>query len=226
MAAYLSAENPRLAPRAMGAHLPMSQSPDRHAEAQIIAAILAGNTHLFHDLIRPYERTVFAMAMAFLRDPEEAEDVVQETFLKALRNLHAFRAEARFSSWLVSIALNEARSSLRRRRDFKSLDDDSDENHQIAPELLRDWREVPSEILERLEVRKLLRDAVTGLPLIYREVFLLREIEELSMSESAQALGISVASVKVRLHRARIMLQKRLAPQLRPLAPKRRRFPW
>jgi RNA polymerase sigma-70 factor (ECF subfamily) len=166
------------------------------------------------------------MAMAFLRDPEEAEDVVQETFLKALRNLHAFRAEARFSSWLVSIALNEARSSLRRRRDFKSLDDDSDENHQIAPELLRDWREVPSEILERLEVRKLLRDAVTGLPLIYREVFLLREIEELSMSESAQALGISVASVKVRLHRARIMLQKRLAPQLRPLAPKRRRFPW
>ena len=204
----------------------MSQSPTQHAETLVIAAILAGNTHLFHDLIRPYERTVFSMAMALLRNPQEAEDVVQETFLKALRNLHTFRAEARFSTWLVSIALNEARSRLRGRRDFESLDDDSDEARRIAPELLRDWREVPSEVLERLEIRKLLTEAVAELPMIYREVFLLREIEELSISESAQALSISVASVKVRLHRARIMLQRRLAPQLRRLAPKRRRFPW
>jgi len=204
----------------------MSQSPTQHAETLVIAAILAGNTHLFHDLIRPYERTVFSMAMALLRNPQEAEDVVQETFLKALRNLHTFRAEARFSTWLVSIALNEARSRLRGRRDFESLDDDSDEARRIAPELLCDWREVPSEVLERLEIRKLLTEAVAELPMIYREVFLLREIEELSISESAQALSISVASVKVRLHRARIMLQRRLAPQLRRLAPKRRRFLW
>ena len=204
----------------------MSQSPTQHAETLVIAAILAGNTHLFHDLIRPYERTVFSMAMALLRNPQEAEDVVQETFLKALRNLHTFRAEARFSTWLVSIALNEARSRLRGRRDFESLDDDSDETRRIAPELLRDWREVPSEVLERLEIRKLVTEAVAELPMIYREVFLLREIEELSISESAQALSISVASVKVRLHRARIMLQRRLAPQLRRLAPKRRRFLW
>jgi RNA polymerase sigma-70 factor (ECF subfamily) len=204
----------------------MSQSPTQHAETLVIAAILAGNTHLFHDLIRPYERTVFSMAMALLRNPQEAEDVVQETFLKALRNLHTFRAEARFSTWLVSIALNEARSRLRGRRDFESLDDDSDETRRIAPELLCDWREVPSEVLERLEIRKLLTEAVAELPMIYREVFLLREIEELSISESAQALSISVASVKVRLHRARIMLQRRLAPQLRRLAPKRRRFLW
>ena len=204
----------------------MSQSPTQHAETLVIAAILAGNTHLFHDLIRPYERTVFSMAMALLRNPQEAEDVVQETFLKALRNLHTFRAEARFSTWLVSIALNEARSRLRGRRDFESLDDDSDEARRIAPELLRDWREVPSEVLERLEIRKLLTEAVAELPMIYREVFLLREIEELSISESAQTLSISVASVKVRLHRARIMLQRRLAPQLQRLAPKRRRFLW
>ena len=226
MAAVPISENPRSAPRATRDHLPMSQSPTQHAETLVIAAILAGNTHLFHDLIRPYERTVFSMAMALLRNPQEAEDVVQETFLKALRNLHTFRAEARFSTWLVSIALNEARSRLRGRRDFESLDDDSDETRRIAPELLRDWREVPSEVLERLEIRKLLTEAVAELPMIYREVFLLREIEELSISESAQALSISVASVKVRLHRARIMLQRRLAPQLRRLAPKRRRFLW
>jgi RNA polymerase sigma-70 factor (ECF subfamily) len=206
--------------------LPISRSLDRSAEAQVIAAILDGDTHLFHDLIRPYERTVFSMAMALLRNPQEAEDVVQETFLKALRNLHAYRAEARFSTWLVSIALNEARSSLRRHRALESLDNTSDEIERIAPELLRDWREVPSEVLERLEVRKLLMEAVTQLPLIYREVFLLREIEELSIIESAQALSISVASVKVRLHRARIMLQRHLAPQLLRLVPKRRRFPW
>jgi RNA polymerase sigma-70 factor (ECF subfamily) len=223
MAALPIAENPRLASSAIRDRLPMSQShSNQHAEAQVIAAILAGNTQLFHDLIRPYERTVFSMAMALVGDPQEAEDVVQEAFLRALSNLHAFRGEARFSTWLVTIALNEARSSLRRRRAFESLDDDSDETHRIAPELLRDWREVPSEVLERLEVRKLLTEAVTELPMIYREVFLLREIEELSTSESAQALSISVASVKVRLHRARIMLQRRLAPQLRRLAPKRR----
>jgi RNA polymerase sigma-70 factor, ECF subfamily len=226
MPALPPAENPRLAPRATRDCLPMSRSLDRSAEAQVIAAILDGNTHLFHDLIRPYERTVFSMAMALLRNPQEAEDVVQETFLKALRNLHAYRAEARFSTWLVSIALNEARSSLRRHRALESLDNTSDETERIAPELLRDWREVPSEALERLEVRKLLMEAVTQLPLIYREVFLLREIEELSIIESAQALSISVASVKVRLHRARIMLQRHLAPQLLRLVPKRRRFPW
>lgn len=226
MPAHPYAENARLSPRAIGDHLSMSQSPDRSTEAQVIAAILAGNTHLFHDLIRPYERTVFSMAMALLRNPQEAEDVAQETFLRALRNLHTYRAEARFSTWLVSIALNETRSRLRRHRTFESLDEPADDTDRFAPELLRDWREVPSEVLERLEVRKLLQEAVTELPIIYREVFLLREVEELSINESAQALGISVASVKVRLHRARIMLQKRLAPQLKRLAPKRWRFPW
>ncbi len=205
----------------------MSSVPTAAAEAEIIASILSGNTHLFHDLIRPYERTVFSMAMALVRDEQEAEDVAQETFLKALRNLHAWRGEARFSTWLVAIALNEARARLRRSRSFESLDGASDEDSQsIAPELLRDWREIPSDALERLEVRHLLHQAVTELPLIYREVFLLRDVEELSISDSAEALGISIASVKVRLHRARLMLQKRLAPQLRRLAPKRRRFPW
>jgi len=207
-------------------HLPIQQPPDRRAEAQVIAAILAGDTHLFHDLIRPYEHTVFSMAMALLRNPQEAEDVAQETFLRALRNLHSYRGEARFSTWLVSIALNEARNRLRRDRALESLDNSSDETDRIAPELLRDWREVPSEVLERLELRKMLQEAITELPVIYREVFLLRDVEELSISESAELLGISAASVKVRLHRARIMLQMRLAPQLRRPAPKRRRFPW
>jgi RNA polymerase sigma-70 factor (ECF subfamily) len=197
-------------------------------EAQIIASILAGNTHEFHDLIRPYERSVYIMALSLLHNEADAEDAAQETFLKAFRNLARFRGDAKFSTWLISIALNEARSRLRSRKNVKieSLDEAPNEEGHVSPALLRDWREIPSETLERQEVQQLLQHAVTDLPLIYREVFMLRDVEELSVNESAEALGITVASVKVRLHRARLMLQKKLAPQLKKLNPKRRWLSW
>ena len=203
----------------------ISESRD---EAQMIGSILAGNTHEFHDLIRPYERSVYGMALSLLQNEADAEDAAQEAFLKAFRNLKGFRAEAKFSTWLVSIALNEARSRLRQRKTMKmqSLDESTDEQGHTSPALLRDWREIPSEALERQEVRSLLQRAITDLPLIYREIFLLRDIEELTVNESAEALGISVASVKVRLHRARMMLQKTLVPQLKQINPKRRWIPW
>lgn len=203
----------------------VSESRD---EAQIIASILAGNTHEFHDLIRPYERSVYVMALSLLHNEADAEDAAQEAFLKAFRNLAHFRGEAKFSTWLISITLNEARSRLRSGKTMKleSLDEPPEGQGHITPALLRDWREIPSEALERKEVRSLLQQAVTDLPLIYREVFLLRDVEELSVNESADALGITVASVKVRLHRARIMLQKMLVPQLRRVNPKRRWSLW
>jgi RNA polymerase sigma factor (sigma-70 family) len=109
---------------------------------------------------------------------------------------------------------------------IESLDAGSEEDGHVSPAILRDWREVPSEALERKEVRQMIQLAVADLPGIYREIFLLRDVEELSVNESAEALGISVASVKVRLHRARMMLQKTLAPQLKQVNPKRRWFPW
>jgi RNA polymerase sigma-70 factor (ECF subfamily) len=206
----------------------MTEISEGRDEAQMIASILAGNTHEFHDLIRPYERSVYSMALSLLQNEADAEDAAQEAFLKAFRNLKGFRAEAKFSTWLISIALNEARSRLRQRKTMKvqSLDEPPDEQGHTSPALLRDWREVPSEALERQEVRSLLQRAITDLPLIYREIFLLRDVEELTVNESAQALGISVASVKVRLHRARMMLQKTLAPQLKQINPKRRWVPW
>jgi RNA polymerase sigma-70 factor (ECF subfamily) len=197
-------------------------------EAQMIASILAGEKHLFHELIRPYERRVYAMALSFLRNEADAEDVAQEAFLKAFRNLGSFRGEAKFGTWLVSITLNEARSRIRHRDAIKmeSLDEPQEGQDQTSPALLRDWKEIPSEALERKEVRLLLQQAVTGLPLIYREVFQLRDIEQLSVNEAAEALGITIASVKVRLHRARMMLQKVLAPHLKQLVPKRRWWAW
>jgi RNA polymerase sigma-70 factor, ECF subfamily len=197
-------------------------------EAQMIASIIAGDSRLFHELIRPYERKVYVMALSFLRNEADAEDAAQEAFLKAFRNLASFRGEAKFGTWLISITLNEARSRIRRRDGIKmeSLDELPDEQGHITPALLRDWKEIPSEALERKEVSVLLEQAVTALPPIYREVFLLRDVDGLSVNEAAEAIGISIASVKVRLHRARMMLQKNLAPQLKRVAPKRRWFPW
>jgi len=197
-------------------------------EEQLIASILGGNSQEFHALIRPYERTVYVMALTLVKNEADAEDIAQEAFLKAFRNLKNFRAESKFSTWLISITLNEARSRLRRKSavPMESLDEPADEQGHVSPAVLVDWREIPSEAVERLEVRQLLQQAVEDIPLIYRETFVLRDIEELSVNETAAALGISVASVKVRLHRARMMLQKRLAPQLKQMSPKRRWLPW
>ena len=194
----------------------------------MIASILAGDTQLYHQLIRPYERSVYMMALSYMKSEADAEDVTQEAFLKAFHHLATFRAEARFSTWLIGIALNEARSRLRREGILRmeSIDDTSDKAGDTSPAILRDWREVPSEALERKEVREMLQQAITNLPTIYREVFVLRDVEELNNVETAAALSISVGNVKVRLHRARLMLQKELAPLLRNMNPKRRWVPW
>jgi RNA polymerase sigma-70 factor (ECF subfamily) len=206
----------------------MAATSEIRDEAQMIAQILAGNSQLFHELIRPYERRVYIMALSFLRNEADAEDASQEAFLKAFRNLASFRGEAKFGTWLISITLNEARSRIRHRDTIKmeSLDEPPDDQGHTLPALLRDWKEIPSEALERKEIRLLLQKAITALPLIYREVFQLRDIEQLSVNEAAAALGISIAAVKVRLHRARMMLQKKLAPELKQVAPKRRWFAW
>jgi RNA polymerase sigma-70 factor (ECF subfamily) len=196
----------------------------------MIAAILAGEIQLFHELIRPYERSVYIMALSYMKNEADAEDVAQEAIVRAFRKLSSFRAESKFSTWLISITINEARSRLRRQAlvRMESLDQLLDEDTGLSPTLLRDWREIPSEAIERDEVRKLIQQAVDQLPDIYREVFLLRDVEELSINEAAEALKISIPSVKVRLHRARLMLQKQLAPQLRTVnrTPKRRLLPW
>jgi RNA polymerase sigma-70 factor, ECF subfamily len=206
----------------------MAATTEVRDEAQMIAKILAGDSQLFHELIRPYERRVYVMALSFLRNEADAEDAAQEAFLKAFRNLSSFRGESKFGTWLVSITLNEARTRIRRRDTVKmeSLDEPPDDQGHTLPALLRDWKEIPSEALERKEVRLLLQEAITGLPPIYREVFELRDIEQLSVNESAAALGISIAAVKVRLHRARMMLQKKLAPALKQIAPRRRWWAW
>jgi RNA polymerase sigma-70 factor (ECF subfamily) len=199
-------------------------------ESEMIAAVLAGEIQLYHELIRPYERSVYVMALSYMKNEADAEDVSQEAFIRAFRKLESFRAESKFSTWLISITINEARTRLRRQAliRMEPLDQHPDEDKGISPALLRDWREIQSEAVERAEVRNLIRLAVEQLPDIYRQVFLMRNVEELTINETAEALNISIPSVKVRLHRARMMLQKQLAPQLRTVnrTSKRGWLPW
>jgi RNA polymerase sigma-70 factor (ECF subfamily) len=206
----------------------MTGTTEPRDEAQMIAAILAGDTQLYHQLIRPYEHSVYMMALSYMKNEADAEDVAQEAFLKAFHHLASFRSESKFSTWLVGIALNEARSRLRREGLLRmdSLDDTTEDGGHISPAILRDWREVPSEALDRKEIRQMLQEAITGLPEKYREVFILRDVEELNIYETAAALRITVGNVKVRLHRARLMLQKQLSPLLKNSNPKRGWFPW
>jgi len=192
----------------------------------MIAAVLAGDTEQYYALIRPYERAVYRMALSFVKNESDAEDVAQEAFLRAFRNLASFRGESKFGTWLISITLNEARRRLRRQNILymESLDEPREGETRISPALLRDWREIPSEALERREERALLEEAIDRLSPIYREVLVLRDIEEMSIEETSIALAISASSVKVRLHRARMMLQKGLAPKLKAVTSRRRRW--
>ena len=191
--------------------------PPATRDAQLIARILAGERELFHELVRPYERGAYLAAFSILQNQQDAEDAEQETMLKALKNLRNFRAESKFSTWLISIAINEARGRMRHARvlDFESVDQAAEgEDGGFVPALIRDWREVPSQALERKELRELLQNAIASLPEIYREVLLLRDVEEFNIAETAAALGVREGVVKTRLLRARLMLQKILAPQL------------
>ena len=199
-------------------------------EAELITAILGGEIQLYHELICPYERNVYIMALSYMKNEADAEDVVQDAFVRAFRKLSSFRAESKFSTWLMSITINEARTRLRRQAlvRMEPLEQAPEEPKGISPALLRDWREIPSAALERKEIRSLIQRAVEQLPDNYRQVFLLRDVEELTISEAAEILDISIPSVKVRLHRARLMLQKQLAPQLKTAnrTSKTRWLPW
>ncbi len=191
----------------------ISNHPATSREQDLIARVQRGQNELFYELIRPYERRVYAAALAILRNQSDAEDTAQEAMLKAFSHIRQFRAEARFSTWLIQITVNEA--LMRRRREktvvMEAIDDRREAEAEYVPRDFADWREIPSEALERKEVRQRLAEALGTLDPKYREVFVMRDMEQLNIQETAEALGISVASVKTRLLRARLMLRDLLA---------------
>ncbi len=185
------------------------------SEPELIDRILGGERQLFHELVRPYERAVYVTAYAVLRNRENAEEAAQETILKVLTHLHQLADPRKFKPWLLHIALNEAR--LKRRDEhaslFEPIDNGSGEDEgMFMPRDFADWREIPSETLERKEILAAINTALQKLAPIYREAFVLRDIEQLSTGQCAEALGISEQAVKVRLHRARLRMREELAP--------------
>jgi RNA polymerase sigma-70 factor (ECF subfamily) len=185
-------------------------------EQSLIARICKGEPSLFATLVKPYERRVYATALALLRNEADAQDVAQEAILKAFANLRQFRGESKFSTWLIQITVNEARMRQRKQRAdlFEPIAELQDEEGAYTPRDFADWREIPSEALERSEIRALLAKALASLAQKYREVFILRDMEQISIEETAEVLNISIASVKTRLLRARLMLRDILAPDL------------
>ena len=200
-------------------------APNPEFEADCIRRILAGEKQLFHDLIRPCERSIYFLLFTLLRNQAEAEDAAQETTIKVFRNLHLFRGESQFRTWVLSIARNEGLGRIRKaasRREDSLEELTEGQSGDFTPAVLTSWSEIPAAALERKELGAILRKAVEGLPEIYRNVVMLRDIEEMDVRESAAALGISEGAVKVRLHRARALLQRDLAPRLKGFAPKKR----
>ena len=184
-------------------------------ETELIELVLAGEKDFFYELIQPYERGVFLAAASILGNDADAEDAAQEAVLKAYRNLARFRQESKFSTWLFQIAINEAKMKLRkeRRHLYESIDAGVETNEgDYIPTDFADWRRIPSEALEQSELREALNAALKSLPEKYRTVLVLRDVQQMSIAETAKALGISEENVKTRTSRARLQMRDRLAP--------------
>ena len=183
----------------------------------LIGRVLSGEREAFYELIQPYQKAVFVAAFSVLKNEADAEEVAQEAILKALKNLAGFRQEAKFSTWLVQISINEARMKLRkdRRHLYDSIEEGSQSREgDYIPNDFADWREIPSEALEQKELREALTNALKSLSEKYRTVLMLRDVQHLSITETAQALGLSEANVKTRLSRARLQMRDFLVPVL------------
>ncbi len=194
----------------------MSASPPLQVPDQDRALVQAARDHdlaAFERLVRRYEARVYRLAMHITGNETDAEDVLQETFLKAYTHLDQFQGQSRFYTWLARIAINEALMRLRKRRvrPEVSLDEEIESGETALPRHIRDWRPNPEQQYAEAELNRILRNSIASLPLHYRTVFQLRDIDELSTEETAEVMNISVAAVKSRLLRARLQLRNKLS---------------
>ena len=185
-------------------------------DVELVRLAKTGELDAFETLTNRYEQRVYGLAMRMLRQEQDAEDVTQQTFLSVLENLEEFRGEASFSTWVLRIASHAALKIIRKRKRLNTVSleeatEPSDDLNSIPhPEFIADWRQSPEHLVEQNEVRRLLDDALTRLDEKHRLVFLLRDVEGLSVRETAEALELSEGNVKVRLLRARLQLREDL----------------
>jgi RNA polymerase sigma-70 factor, ECF subfamily len=195
----------------MGAIQPKVSEPVSD-ELALVASAKAGDVTAFEELVRRYDRNVFRIAQHITQNREDAEDVVQDAFIKAYTNLKQFQGQSKFYTWLVRIAVNEALMKLRRRRPERtvSLDEEIKTEDDSVPREVADWSPNPEQQYKQAELREILDKTINGLPASFRTVFVLRDVEGLSTEETADALELSVPAVKSRLLRARLQLRERL----------------
>ena len=186
-------------------------------ESALATRAKAGNFEAFEQLVTLHERRLFAVALNIVHNRDDAEDVVQTTFLSALENLASFREEAAFGTWVSRIATHAALKILRKRKGIETVplddDPDDDEGDTPHPEYIADWSGNPAQLAENHDLERILDEAVKSLPENYRLVFVLRDISELSVAETAEELGLTESNVKVRLMRARLALREKLTRQ-------------
>lgn len=189
-------------------------------DLQLLRQARSGDYAAFEQIVTRYEKRIYALAMRILRQHQDAENVVQETFLAVMEHLSDFRGEASVSTWILRIATNHALKVLRKRRGLPIVSLESSPSSRGSdeplphPEFIARWRENPQELALRAEVRRLLDEALAELDDKYRLVFLLRDVEGLTTRETAETLGLGEANVKVRLLRARLLLRERLTRSL------------
>ncbi|MGH9787479.1 MAG: sigma-70 family RNA polymerase sigma factor [Candidatus Acidiferrales bacterium] len=190
--------------------LPTAGAPPliHDGEAALVAAAKDGDREAFSELVRRYEQRIFRLAQNITRNPEDAEDVMQDAFLKAYEHLDSFNGDSRFYTWLVRITVNQALMKLRKRRpNHFSLDQPVAGDGELIPREIEDWGPSPERRYAQSELRGILGAAINQLEPAYRIVFWLRDVEELSTEETARLLGLSIPGVKARLSRARFRLR-------------------
>ena len=188
-----------------------------HPDIALVERAKAGDTAAFEVLVRQYERQIFRTAQHITQNREDAEDITQDVFFKAFQKLEQFQGNSKFSTWLVRIAVNESLMRLRKRKTSKtvSMDQDVETEEGSIPRDFAEWRPNPEQNYSQSELAEILRKTIAGLPPGFRTVFTLRDIENLSTEETAEALGLSVPAVKSRLLRARLQLRERLSRYFR-----------
>jgi len=197
-----------------------NQMTPEPSDAELVRRAKAGELDAFEALINRHERRVYSLALRMMRHEQDAEDVTQQTFLSVVEHLAGFREEASFSTWLLRIATHAALKVIRKRKglDTVSLEEATEDPENLDsiphPEFIADWRQSPEQLVPRNETRRLLNEALAQLDEKHRLVFLLRDVEGFSVKETADALGLSEANVKVRLLRARLQLRERLTRAL------------
>ena len=190
---------------------------EAHDDLTLVHATRRGDVSAFEKLVRKYDRKLLRIAQNIMHNREDAEDAVQEAFFKAYKKLGQFQESAKFSTWLIRIVLNESLMKLRKRRTVRedSLHGYSQNESEIVPKELADWTIGPQELYGAAELRKILIKCLLELQPALRVVFVLRDMEELSISETSEALSLSAVAVKARLFRARLHLREGLSRYLR-----------